>query len=92
MQGLKREQVRVLQDIHKDFTGERSLLRVANPENNTFYSLQAWKEDGVRVVIITPRASVGVDGLQFIKHLVLYTPPHSSLRQLFGRFDRPASR
>ena len=90
MQGVKREQVRVVQDINKDFTGKRSLLCVANP--GMFASLQAWKEDGVRVVIITPRASVGVDGLQFIKHLVLYTPPHSSLRQLFGRFDRPASR
>lgn len=92
LQNLRSGQVQILNS--DDFTDPdrvESLLQEANPEDPRF-SNSDYSTEGVRVIILTKALSVGVDGLQFIKHLILYSPPSGAYRQLCGRFVRPASR
>lgn len=46
--------------------------------------------DGKQFVICSPAVQVGVNGLDSIKHLILYSIPTSLLPQLIARFDRPS--
>lgn len=70
-----------------------SVLRAANPaEQELFPSIDDWRSRGVRVVLMSKAASIGVNGLHFIEDLILWSPPSGSLEQLFGRFLRLALR
>ena len=90
---LKEHQVKVVeQQDFEDCQEAWSVLRSANPHDEQFRSPDDWWSRGVRVVLLSRKGSVGVDGLQFIDHLVLWSPPRGSLRQLYGRFWRVADR
>lgn len=92
LQNLRPEQVLILNsDDFKDPETVERLLRKANPQDPMFSSSD-YSTKGVRVIILTKALSFGVDGLQFIKHLILYSPPSGPYRQLCGRFVRPASK
>lgn len=92
LQKLQPGQVLILKS--EDFTDPdiaESLLQKANPEDPRF-SNSDYSTEGVRVIILTKALSIGVDGFQFIRHLILYSPCSGPYRQLCGRFVRPASR
>ena len=69
-----------------------SVLRAANPADGQFASIDEWRSRGVKVVLMSKAASIGVNGLHFIDDLVLWSPPSGSLEELFGRFLRLALR
>ena len=97
-QGWQEEQVRIV--TPGDFVipdnskpqKQSNVLHAANPKDPQFSTPNDWLTTGVRIVMFSKSASIGVNGLQFIENLVLWSPPSGSLEQLYGRFKRPAAR
>lgn len=65
------------------------MLWKANPVN---FEAEGWRQSGVRMVIVSPEHQMGINGLEFIKHVVLYSCPTTFLVQLHGRFFRLSPR
>ena len=77
-------------DVQDHAKGLPGMLKRANPSQ--YDTLAAWHESGVRVVIMSPQHQMGINGLEFIKHVVLYSCPATFLIQLHGRFSRLSTR
>ena len=82
----------LISDSFKNVKADSNVLRAANPQDCQFTSIEDWRSCGVRVIIMTKAASIGVNGLDFIEHLAMWRASSIPYRQLFGRFDRPADR
>lgn len=90
-QGIKQSQVRVLTpaEVERHARGEQGMLWKVNPVN---FEAEEWRKSGVRVVIVSPEHQMSINGLEFIKHVVLYSCPTTFLVQLHGRFFRMSPR
>lgn len=89
---MRPDQVAVLKADDLNIGNDDSVLRVANPKDRQFRSLDDWRRRGIRVVIMSQAFQTGADGMQFIEDLIVWSPPSGLLKQLCGRFVRPADR
>lgn len=90
MQAVKTSQVVTIRSTDFDNMGENYKQMLHGLDPNNFATAQEWFNNGVRVVLCTPAMQTGVNGLDMIKDLVLYSVPKKQLPQLVARFDRPS--
>ena len=43
-----------------------------------------------QVFLCTPAIATGLNGLDFVNHVIFYSVPYSQMMQIIGRFDRPS--